>query len=567
MARVLSAAMNQIALHAVDRRPAWQIFIYDVRSTTDTINDVVRLNLAGSGSLELLTGPQEFTEFTTTIVVNEQRGDFVNGGVAASSIDVTVVDPAGTMDPVSLLGFAPTDPEWALLMGRYFRKGNVVVVKLGDSRVDSAEWPTIFTGEIAGQAGRKRGRSDGPESYMQFKALSRDARFTQFTRTSSTFTLGTSLLSMAQTIAEEEMGLDAEEYDLFGWGAHILAHQTVQLVEETPMSMLAKIMFQDGFMPKFNGYGVLTQVTSTITGLPERIYEDLNLFRSIERPYSEVEQPSVVTVVGLGAVMEKVVQPMQVVATADVTTGFFANNEEIKVYWSEDHTIMTQKSQANVLKGVNQGISILGGGETFTFIPAPGVATGDIGCVITIDTGYAPYLVVYLLVEYVVLAAVPDLVTTVGFGVGEGITVNVGGIAQAIFLSAALYIMTKIGRGQYEFKGEPIEWVFPEIRARAAIEGTTEFEANSVEIENHLIDNQTDADNAARDVLFLLQAQENERDIQMIHDLMLEPDDIFEIPSGQRFLVDSISYTLVRDPASALRATLKCYEVTPGVLA
>jgi len=567
VARLLSPNLNQIMLHASDRQPTWQVLIYDVRSTTDTIGDIVRLNLNETGSLEALTGPVDFTEFVTTMTVNEQRGDYVNGGIAATAVDITIVDPAGTMDTLPLINFTPADAEWALLLGRFFRKGNVVVVRLGDARIDSEEWPTIFTGEIAGQAGRSRGRTPDARSYTQFKALSRDARFTQFPRTSTTFTIGNTLLSVAQTVAEEEMGLDLEEIDLSGWGTALIAHQTVQLVEETPMSMLAKIMFGDGFMPRFTGYGQLTQTSSTITGIPERVYETLDLSISIDRPFSEVEQPNTVRVLGLGAVMEKVVQPNQTLATADVTTGFFANNEEIKVYWSDDHTIMSQNSQAKILKGVNQGISVLGGGEEFEFIPAPGVATGDIGVIITIDTGFAPYLVVYLLVEYVILAAVPDEVIVEGYIASFGFTINVGGIAQAAFLAAALYIMTKIGRGQYEFKGEPIEWVFPEIRAEAYILGTSEFDANALEIENHFISTQAEGDNAARNTLFLLQAEENERTITMIHDLMLEPDDIFEVPSGQRYLIDTISYTLVRDASAAVRATLKCFEVTPGVLA
>ena len=564
MARILSPNLNQIMLNASDRQPTWQVLIYDIRSTTDTMRDIVLLNLNETGSLEALTGPADFTPFVTTLTVNEQRGDYVNGGVAATAVDITVVDPAGTMDTLALINFTPADAEWALLLGRFFRKGNVVVVKLGDARVDSEEWVTIFTGEIAGQAGRSRGRTPDAHSSIQLKALSRDARFTQFPRTSTTFTLGNTLLSVAQTVAEEEMGLDAEEIVLSGWGTALIAHQTVQLVEETPMAMLAKIMFGDGFMPKFNGYGQLTQTSSTITGLPERVYEELDLVIGIDRPYSEVEQPNTVRVLGLGAEMEKVVQPNQTLATADVTTGFFTSNEEIKVYWSDDHTIMSQNSQAKILKGVNEGISILGGGEEFEFILAPGVASGDIGVIITIDTGFAPYLVVYLLVEYVALSAIPDLVI-VEFAVGE--TINVGSIIAAIFLAAAVYIMTRIGRGQYEFKGEPIEWVFPEIRSEAYVEGTSEFDANALEIENHLISTLAEGDNAARNTLFLLQAQENERTITMLHDLLLEPDDIFELPSGQRYLIDTISYTLVRDAGAAIRATLKCFETTPGVLA
>ncbi|MGH3995847.1 MAG: hypothetical protein ACRDTJ_00100, partial [Pseudonocardiaceae bacterium] len=141
-----------------------------------------------------------------------------------------------------------------------------------------------------------------------------------------------------------------------------------------------------------------------------------------------------------------------------------------------------------------------------------------------------------------------------------------GRVAQAVALASALYIMTKIGRGQYEVLGEPLEFVSAELRCRAAVEGVGEFDQNTLEIENHLISSLTACRDTARNTLFLLQAEENPREVAMLFDLRLEPDDIFEIPTGQRYLVDSVSRTLRRDERS-VEAALTCFEVTAGVVA
>lgn len=561
MARALSTELDAIMVDATKRKPSWKVEIYDVRSTADTINTVVR-NIVNSGTpvLQALTGPRDFTPDAVSVQVDERRGDYVHGGVTATTVTVNLIDEHGLFDPFLLIGLNPASSAYADAVGRYLRAGNVVTLQIGDSRVDQAIWPRIFTGEIVGQAGRARSRSDGARSTMTVRALSREARFSQFERTSNDFTIGQTFLQTAATIAQDEMGLDADEVDLSGWGSFQIAHTSVQFVEETPISMLAKLMFADGFLPKFDGRGVLTQISSTITGAADRIYEDLDVLRQIDRPFSDIEQPNCVTVVGLDGDMTKVSQPLQLLATTNITTGYFANDEEIDVFWSDDKTTVAEDEQARVIRSVNGGISLLGGEEVFTFIPSPGPGGGFIGVKITINTGFAPWLATFFLVTYVILAAIPDEVLSV-------FTIPVGRIVQALALGAAAWILTKIGRGQYEFLGSPIEWVYKELRGRACVNGASAFERNTIEIENHLLNTQAMVDNAARDTLLLLQAEENPRTANTLHDLKLEPDDIFEIPGDRLFLINSVTYTLIRNSARYPRATLGAFEITPGVVA
>lgn len=565
--RNLTANLDAVMVTATTRSPAFQVLIYDLRSSGDAMTEVVRLNLGLEGvSLSPISGPRDFTADVESVQVQEQRGDYVNGGVASASVTITLIDPSGLMDPIGILGLDPDSDEYANALGRYLRAGNAVVVRVGDTRVDSAEWATVFTGKIVGQAGRLRGRSDGAVSTITLRALSREADFIRFNRTSDPFANGVTFLQAATDIAETEMGLDVDEISLFGWGTALIAHNPTQFVEEPPIVMLARLMFLDGFMPRFDGDGRLTQTTAVVTATPERVYDSLDLFRRIERPFSDVDQPNCVTVVGLDAELSKVVQPKQRLATSDITTGFFTNGEDFTVYWSDDQTIVAENVQTRVLKSVNGGLSALGGGESFEFIPAPGPGGGTIGVRVTVDTGYAPWLVVFLLVTYIALSLIPDEVLVASFGAGGGFTIPTGRAIQAAALASALFIMTKIARGQYEFLGEPLEYVYAEIRARACVDGVGEFDRNSVEIENHLVNTLVGARNAARNTLFLLQAEENPRSIEMLHDLKLEPDDIFQLPTGQRYLIDSVSYTLRRDGRAPL-AQLGCFEVTTGVVA
>jgi len=566
--RSLTPSLDYIQLRDTARHPGWQVLIYDIRSGDDTINSVVRFNIGDTDSLEPLTGPRDFTADVLSVQVEEQRGDYINSGVVATQVTLVIADPSGVeFDPYLTSGIPTTDPAFPQILGRYLRRGNVVVLKVGDTRVDSEEWPSVFTGEITGQAGRIRGRSDGAVSNLTVRALSREAAFIKYTRTSRPFSGGESHQQASVDIAEEDMGLDLSEYDLSGWGAQLFGHQSVQFVEETPLSMLAKLMFQYSLLPRFNGDGVLTRYSTVTTSLPSRVYEDFHIFRQFNRPFAELEQPNSVTIVGLDAELSKISQPNQLLAELNLTTGYFTTDEEVKVYWSSDRTIVAENATARTIK--SGGISWLGGTEESEEIPSPGpgALTSSIGMVVSISTGYAPWIIVVLLVVAVALALYPDGVITGGFAIGFGETIGYGRLVQQVALSAALYVMTQIGRVQMEFYGEPIEWVYKEIRSKAKVAGTSDFEQNEVVIENHLINSQSSADNIARDTLFLVQSQGNVREVEMFMDLALETGDVFEVSTTQRFMVDTISYTLVRNPETAVRASVGCFEVTSGVLA
>jgi hypothetical protein len=552
VARSLSADLDIVQIRA-ERKPAFKVLVYDVRSSSDTIGLVVRQQTSATPpTLNALTGPRDFTNDVESVSIEEVAGNYVDPGIAASTVTLQIVDPNNLFDPF-LTKADPTSD------GRWLRAGNVVQIIEGDEDVDEDDWEITFTGEIIGQAGVARSRAVGRGAAdITVKAVGREVGFLRYNQVSEEFGQGAAYLTVANTLATNDMGLDSDEVDLSGWGTQTNSHLSLQFVDEPALVSIAKLMFIDGFMPRFNGFGVLTNSQGLITQSPKRVYFNFNLFQILERPFNETAPPNMVTVRGLDADLSKIIQEPQELATISITTGYFTQNEEKKVLWSDDMSLLAENIRLIALRSVNGGLNGLGGGEDFTVIPAASPLQGTVGAVIEFSTGFAPWLIVILLVVYIVLAAIPDEVALV-------LTIPVGRIIQAITLSAALIIMTKIGRGDYVLVGEPFEMVYEEIRGIAKITGTLAQDLDEIIIDNHLVQNQADADSSARNVLFRQQVRRNERRVQMLHDLRLEVDDVFETPDARRYLIERISRVLSRRSDEVV-ANLSCFEVTEGVL-
>ena len=289
MPRPLSFALDRISKgETEERRPVYQVLLYDLRSSGQTIRDVVVGN-----PLDALTGPLDITEFCLMVPIVEKAGTYATDGVQATTVTLKVRDPDGQFDPL----LVRSDPT---VIGRYFRSGNVVRIIEGDSQVPSTEFPITFTGPILGQPGYDRNRTTG-RSILTARAVSREARFINFLRTTEEFLIGTSYLAAATSVAVNEMGLDFDEIDFPVFGAHLIPHKVVQLVQENPMTMLARIMFLDALIPAFTGEGKLSAAPDRATGAPARVYAKRDHVLKITRPVSDLEPPTSVCVVGLFA--------------------------------------------------------------------------------------------------------------------------------------------------------------------------------------------------------------------------------------------------------------------------
>lgn len=560
MARALAFTLDATQRHTM-RRPAFKVEIYDVRSTTDTINDIVRGN-----ALAALTGPRDFTDDIVEIGMEEQAGDYLGIGVAATTANVVFVDPNDQFDPFDVI-VDPTN------LGRYLRRGNVIRITEGDLNAPESEWIVTFTGEFLGQAGVKRTRAEGRGiAAITMKAADRSAGFLKFKSTSQNFVSGSVYKTMAETLAQNDMGLDSSEISFANWGAQTTGHKSTQFVEEETMVSIAKLMQIDGFMPRFNGEGKLTESLQLIDKGPSRAYTDDDLFLLIERPFNDNQPINRVCIIGLSAVLSKISQPQQKVGNISGTWGYFTQDEEIDVFWSDDRTQLVDNVQLNTVHSINGGLTILGGGETFaTILADPGdnfdiEPTASVGATLSLSTGFAPYVIIFLTGVYVALAFLPDPVEAPPpAGAGWTFPFIGGTMVRTVALAAVLLLMSKIGRGVYDFVGEPFEYVFEEIRACAEVAGLLSWEIVETTVENHLVQFQADGDAVAKAMLFREQHKGNTRKIQMTHDLRLEPADVFETSDNRKYMIDKIKRTIRRGGGAPV-AEIDGFEVTQGVL-
>ena len=554
MARPLVFALDEV-MQRPKRRPHWKVYLYDTRSTADTIGSIVR-----GLTLDSLTGPLDVSDHVAVVDVVENAGDFATSGVPSSKVTISIIDDTPGGSPSRWDPQVSADDETA--PARFLRKGNTLRLVEGDLDVDPGDWPFTFTGRLVGQAGVDRGRAVDARgrSMLTMSALSREAPFVNLKRSSDDFARGTTYLTMGDTVAREDMQLDSDEIDLSAWGAQTTGLK-MQFVLQSPLVTIAQLMFVDGFMPRFTGEGKLSQTFADVAKAPARFYLNDSTLIHIAKPYVDADPVNHVRVVGIASVKTEVVSPRQpLTQEVGVTTGYFTNKEEIAVYWTSDRTQLAKNVQLSIIKSVNGGLSVLGGGESWDPILAEGASGLLIGARLKLATGFSPYIIVFLTVVYIVLALIPDEV----IAAFVGFTFPIGRLIQAIALAAILYLMTKIGRGQYEFVGEPVEYVYREIVGIAEIDGTLTEDLNELTIENHLVQTQAQADASALLVLFRQQARANPRNVRGLHDLRLEPHDVFEISDGRRFLIEQIQRRLVRE-AQQVIAQYATIEVTPGL--
>lgn len=556
MPRSLIGALDRVMLQQ-RRRPAYKIEIFDLRSTISdpsptVINDIVEYNVDQySIVLPDIVGPRDFTNDVESITIEEAAGDFVDNGIAASSITFKLIDNLDLYDPLTN---PPTagNPEAA---GRWLRQGNVVRVKEGDAAVDEDYWPITFTGRIRGQPGRNRNRTTR-RNEITVKCVDRAAGFLRRESTSQDFSQYTTYQTMVETIATSDMGLRVTELDFpTGYGTSLTQHLTTQFHLDPPLVDIANILFIEGQMPRFDGLGRLTLTDGIITKGASRVYSDDGPIITIERPVVMMDGINKVIILGLDADMMRVDQERQVLATASLTTGFFAQDEKIHVRWSDDGRQQAFDTAMRVLSSVG-GLAGVGSESYTENTQVDGLClSGDID----IRSGFHPAIIALIFIVYVAAAWIPNFSLPLG-----GPTINSGQYAQSMILAAFLFVIQTMGRGNYEIVGIPCEFVFPEIRCVAQLAGLLPEDVNEVEIQNQLVNDTATGDAIALRVLRREVAKQNERSVEMIHDLRLIPDDKFTTADGRSYMIASISRTLHRARGGG-RAQYACYEVTEGV--
>lgn len=559
MARALSPVLD--AAMAGDRRqPAFSVLVYDLRSTRSyptpsKIGDVVLSQLTGAGNLPPIVGPRDFTADVLSAQITETDGDYASQGIASSSLELRVVDPTGAFDPVEN---PPTSTDLEA-DGRWLRQGNVVVVREGDLAADPTLWPITFTGALQGAPGLDRNRTTG-NAELVARVLSREIDYLPLRSTSANFGSGTAYADIADALAVGDMALDPDEVDLGNAGGFVTAFSDTQTTDESPLVSIAKVLFPSGGLPRFRGDGKLVVSDQSLSKTPARTYTDSGPIVERLRPIVLEDGPNEVLIRGLSPTLEKVVQPAQELARASITTGFFSRDASIDVQWSNEGTLQAQNVRFVVLASIGDAIFAFGTERFTEFVDSDGGSTGGR---IDVDGAFAAAVLLasVLAGTFVSTAEIPDIAPPTG-----GPTKPVGRIVHAASGQLLFSLIAQQARGEYRIVGEPYEYVFPEIVGVARVADVLSHERKTLEIENHLVNDQALADAIAARVFARERAKQNQRSLTLIHDLRLEPGDIIAVGDGlaqRRYVITQISRTLQRGGEHL--AAVDAFEVTSGV--
>jgi len=543
--RSLSVDLEGIQLN-LGRRRAWKLYVYDFNATRGNTTPDTISRLVQGETLDSAVGPLDLTDFVIQVDFTERGSDFANGTIAGNSLSFAVADRGLVYDP-----YGGSESNW-------LKQGNGVVFIEGDEDLAEANWVTTFTGTIVGRAAASA-RDRAGNAILQVAAEDRMAAQLKKTITSQSFDQGTPLNTIMTSILEDDVGMQASEFDIgLSVGTKLTTQASTQIVDESPMVALAKLGFIDGFMPRFRGDGVLEMYPNFSTKGYDVIYANQDLFEQFTRPFSPLEITNEVSVIGLEADMSKIEQPLQQLATASVTLGFFGGDETIPVQWSDDRTQQADNPSLNVLQSVT-GALIPFGAESFSFSTDNdgGSRYGEI----EIEGAFYAPLVTVLYAAIISTSFIPDAWA----GIGGGNTIPIGRLVEGTTALAVSTIQATIGRGQYEIVGTPYEYVFKEIRGVARVGDLPFIDIVGITVENHLVDTQTLADSIALRELRTARKRGNSWSCVMKHDLRLEPGDRFRISDASRdFIVTQVTRSIKRgeEPQTA---TLQVYETTSGV--
>lgn len=548
MSRVLTNAMDTEVLRDIRAR-AWRFYIFDVVSTKadsipKTINDVV-LGTA-------ITIRTEFTNQIESVSFTERGSNTADGTLGSVSIRFEFADETGIFDPVDGT------------QKKFLQPGNVVQVIEGFTGVDEADWVKTFTGKIIGRAGRTNIKRD-KSGTLSVSAEDRMATALKNTATSVAFIQSTSYEFMMNSIITNKMGLQIGEFDLQNVGAAVFTSQaTTQFVDESPVVSVSKILFTQGFVPRFGGDGKLGVTQMTIEKGSARTYVDDDIFEDIARPENLNSTINHVEVKGLNSLMTRIFQNSGRVATAGITQGFFAGDSSIRVQFSDDETIFVNNAKLRILKSMTGTLIPFGKEEELKIVVTdtdslvPSLQGATSGRIEVSGAFYAP-LVIVLFAGRIASSFIPD--GNVGF-IG-GSTIPIGRIVEGVIAIQTAIIMSTIGTGDYEILGEPYEYAFEELRGIAEVAFTLPIDRIMLEIVNHLLDAQALVDAAALRELKLIRKRANQVTFEMRHDLRIEADDKFVRDTSRSYIVSQIDRTISRGRPDF--ATVQTFETTTGI--
>ena len=290
--------------------------------------------------------------------------------------------------------------------------------------------------------------------------------------------------------------------------------------------------------PYVDGLGRLKARDRTIAGRsPDLTLDDTRIVSvSGSRGRSPV---SAVRLKWLDPNLTEVAQAGRVLASANITAGYFQIRQRQAVYWSDDRSQRARSTYLVIKQSANSGIiDVCDEGYQ---------ETAHTGGLIVLETAaWVPALLTSFL-ALKAAAALPDIAPPFG-----GPTAPTGKIVYGGLELTVLLTMASIGTGSYEVWGEPYDYVHARNTTEAYDPNAPIWAEDIAEVTSDLILNPGHAQTvAARELIYAVRSAQSYT-LTMIDDPRIEPGDLIGMPDGSKIYVTGYRRQLGRDSVATV---------------
>ncbi|WP_177198068.1 hypothetical protein [Nitrosomonas communis] len=360
-------------------------------------------------------------------------------------------------------------------------------------------------------------------------------------RVTEIYPVATPLSVIARDIAYT-LGLTDAEIG-FGETSVTTVHSNTQLADLTAWEMLEKLAEPLGVQPFVDARGVLKTISRDIT-------RPADIVLTTERIISVTAAKSrplltAVKVRWLDPNLTKVSQQDQILASINITAGFFQLKQTKRVSFSEDETQRAENTYLVIRQSANSGL-----------LPvceeAYSQKTQTGGEIVLTTYAWVPALVTAGMAAILSSSLIPD-------GVTPTETIPLGRPIQASAEIAVLLTLASIGTGMYEIWGTPYDYVHTHNTTEAYDQNAPEWMSNEVEIENDFIMDEPMAQAYAVRELLYRAHEVSSFNVSIVDDPRIEPGDILQLPDQSRLYVTN--YQRDVSPGSAAVLEVEGFRV------
>lgn len=446
----------------------------------------------------------------------------------------------------------------------YMSDGAIFRLKEGDARVSEDHWIWTFTGQLKGQAGWRRSRTNQALECRGVAYSRENAQvYKRRSITTKKYTVGTDIATMIKDVSTV-LGVTSDEIKIGDNLGFSFQHQVNQVSQEAPWDIFTVVLEVVSKVPFFDGDGRLSAYSKDMMRTPDLVLSDWSHVFDFEVTQASSDPVNRVVVEYLSSTLSEVEGTSQKLGTANITTGFFTWQEKITCFWSEDRKQRAKNTYMKTIKSVNDNLLPVGS-ESYDELDA---FSGEI--TVNIDVWVAG-LAGASMAAYIACAAIPDKQadtvvcstpvpvqvaipagtgTTVGpiisTSTPAGFTIPWGRIREAAALSPMLLTMMSLGSAQYEIWGTPYDLVYKKMKVIAVEDGLDYWQENEVKIDNDFLGIASQAETVAIRELLYRKSASFPRKLTMINDPSLELGDIIQLPDGKRFYIESMQKSIKR---------------------